>query len=68
MARLSPERRAGPPGQAGCRRAARAALAAQASAARAVAPQGTARVRARTCCQGACLSCLAQTTAAPAAT
>eukprot|EP00974_Lingulodinium_polyedra_P075616 7326698-Lingulodinium_polyedra.AAC.1 len=68
MARLSPEHKAGPPGQVGCLKAERAAFAAQASAARVVAPQGMACVRVRTLCQGASQAGLVQTTAAPAAT
>eukprot|EP00974_Lingulodinium_polyedra_P095540 9258696-Lingulodinium_polyedra.AAC.1 len=47
MPRLPPEHKARPPGHAGWRRASRAAPVAQASAARADAPQGMERVRAR---------------------
>eukprot|EP00974_Lingulodinium_polyedra_P089149 8644026-Lingulodinium_polyedra.AAC.1 len=42
--RLSPEHLAGPSGRSGCTRVSRAAPAAKASAVRASAPEGTARV------------------------
>eukprot|EP00974_Lingulodinium_polyedra_P131578 11218280-Lingulodinium_polyedra.AAC.1 len=56
MPRLSPEQRAGPIGQASCRRALRAARAAQASAARAMAPRGRAWARASTRRHSSCNS------------
>eukprot|EP00974_Lingulodinium_polyedra_P066955 6479471-Lingulodinium_polyedra.AAC.1 len=68
MPRLSPEHKVRPSGHAGWRRASRAAPAAQASDARAEAPQGMARVRVRTRRQGPFSSDLVHATAAPAAT